>query len=63
MKRRSFDGYEGSITTWLFPVVMPGDSAQLHDKDYDYKDGKYFVKAVTNSTVAGQAVKLNLDSD
>jgi hypothetical protein len=61
VKRRSFDGYEGSITTWLFPVVMPGDSAQLHDKDYDYKDGKYFVKAVTttfDSSGASRKVEL-----
>ena len=40
---------------------MPGDSAQLHDKDYDYKDGKYFVKAVTttfDSSGANRKVEL-----
>ena len=45
-KRLTFDGYEGSITTWLVPHIMPGDSAELHDADYEYKDGKYYVRAV-----------------
>ena len=48
-RRLSFDGYEGSITTWLVPSVIPGDSAVLHDEDYEYKDGKYFVQSVTTS--------------
>ena len=55
VKRRSFDGYEGSLTGWLYPNVLPGDSAMLHDDDYDYKDGKYFVKAVTTSFGASGA--------
>lgn len=45
-KRLSFDGYDGSITTWLVPFIMPGDCADLHDADYDYKDGRYYVRAV-----------------
>lgn len=45
--RRSFDGYDGSITTWLLPVCRPGDSARLHDADYPEKDGCYFVRSVT----------------
>lgn len=45
-KRLSFDGYDGSIDTWLVPYITPGDSAVLHDADYDYKDGKYYVRAV-----------------
>lgn len=48
-RRLSFDGYEGSITTWLVPSVIPGDSAVIHDEDYEYKDGKYFVQSVTTS--------------
>ena len=46
LKRLSYDGYDGSITTWLVPYVTPGDCAELHDADYDYKDGRYFVRAV-----------------
>ena len=47
--RRSFDGYDGSITTWLVPECRPGDSAVLHDADYPDKDGTYFVRAVTTT--------------
>lgn len=47
LKRRNFDGYEGSITGWLIPECEPGDSVTLHDKDYEYKDGTYFVTGVT----------------
>ena len=47
VKRRTFDGYDGSITTWLVPECQPGDSANLHDGDYPDKDGCYFVRSVT----------------
>ena len=49
VKRRTFDGYEGSITGWLIPMCRPADSVTLHDKDYPYKDGTYFVTSVTTS--------------
>lgn len=45
-KRLTFDGYDGSITTWLVPAVVPGDSADLYDADYDYKNGRYYIRAV-----------------
>lgn len=47
LRRRSFDGYDGSITAWLLPYVEPGYAAELHDREYEYKDGRYFVNAVT----------------
>lgn len=47
VKRRTFDGYEGSITTWLIPMCRPADSVTLHDADYEYKNGTYFVTSVT----------------
>lgn len=47
VKRLSFDGYEGNITTWLIPYCKPGDIAELRDEDYPEKDGRYFVQAVT----------------
>jgi len=47
VKRRSFDGLEGNITTWLVPYCQPSDSVTLHDADYPYKDGTYFVTSVT----------------
>lgn len=47
VKRLSFDGYDGNITTWLIPYCKPGDMAELRDEDYPEKDGRYFVQAVT----------------
>lgn len=47
VKRRTYDGYEGSITGWLIPVCRPADSVTLRDKEYPYKDGTYFVTSVT----------------
>lgn len=47
LKRRNYDGYEGSITGWLIPECVPGDTVKLHDGDYPKKDGEYFVQAVT----------------
>ncbi len=47
--KRMSDGYEGSITTWLIPAVAPGYSAEVVDEDFPYKDGSYYVTAVTTS--------------
>lgn len=48
-RRLSFDGYDGDITTWLVPHVLPGDSAELYDREYEYKNGRYYVQAVTTT--------------
>ena len=48
-RRRVYDGYEGSITGWLIPFVKPGYSAYIHDEDYDFKNGWYYVVSVTTS--------------
>lgn len=40
-----YDGYEGNFTGWMTPYVKPGDAVQLHDGEYGYKDGKYYVVA------------------
>ena len=47
LRRRTFDGYDGSIDAWLLPECQAGDSVELHDHDYPYKEGTYFVRAVT----------------
>lgn len=49
LKRRNFDGYDGSIETWLIPDCVPGDTATLRDRDYPEKDGSYFVRSVTTT--------------
>ena len=56
-KRLTFDGYDGSITTWLVPFIIPGDCADLHDEDYDYKDGRYYVRAVKTEFSSSGAIR------
>lgn len=47
--RHSADKYEGSIDTWLVPMVKPSYSARMKDSDYPEKNGKYFVSSVATS--------------
>lgn len=49
MKYLSYDGYEGSVTGWLIPYVEPTYSAHIHDKEYEYKTGSYYVVSVTTT--------------
>jgi hypothetical protein len=49
LKYLVFTGYEGSITAWLIPYVEPGYSATVRDAEYEYKDGTYYVVAVTTT--------------
>lgn len=61
LKRRSFDGYEGSITTWLQPVCKAGDAAHIRDDEYKEKNGTYFVSSVTTEfSSAGGKRKIDL---
>ena len=57
VKRRSFDGLDGSITTWLIPYCAPGDTATIHDADYSHKDGTYYVRSVTTDFSASGGVR------
>lgn len=47
--QRCYEGYEGSIITWLIPYAEPGYSANIEDEDYPYKNGTYYISAVTTS--------------
>lgn len=49
LRKRQYDGYEGSITTWLIPEVENGYSAEIVDEDYEFKNGWYYVTAVTTT--------------
>jgi hypothetical protein len=49
MKYLTYTGYEGSITGWLAPYVEPTWSAHMHDKEYEYKTGSYYVISVTTT--------------
>ena len=49
MKYLTYTGYEGSVTGWLVPYVEPTYSAHIHDKEYEYKTGSYYVISVTTT--------------
>lgn len=54
-------GYEGGITAFLEPIVSPGDAAQLDDKKYPARAGKYFVEEVEGSfSVSGGRQKIKI---
>ncbi len=61
MKYLVFDGYEGSITGWHLPVVEPGYSATIIDKEYEFKTGTYYVVSVaTSANGSGIIRKVNI---
>ena len=42
-----FTGYEGDMTTWLYPYVTYGYTAHPQDTAYPQREGGYYVEAVT----------------
>jgi hypothetical protein len=42
-------GYEGSITSFLIPFVVPGDMAVIDDTKYTQRVGRYFITGVEGS--------------
>jgi hypothetical protein len=44
-----YNGYKGSITTFLRPNVAVGNVAVIQDKEYPDRDGKYIVDKVTTT--------------
>lgn len=63
VRARSYNGYEGSITGWLLPYCEPTWTARVKDADYPYKDGGYYIVAVTTSVdgSGGGRRKIQLD--
>lgn len=49
LQRYSYDGYEGAIETFLEPYIEPTMVADLVDKQYGERDGKYYVESVETS--------------
>jgi len=49
MKYLTYDGYEGNIIGWLIPFVEPTYSAHIHDREYEFKTGSYYVISVTTT--------------
>lgn len=47
LNRYSYDGYRGTIETFLEPRVEPTYVASITDRQYAERDGNYFVESVT----------------
>lgn len=61
LKRLSYSGYRGDLTTWGVPFVQRGYNAKIIDKDYPAREGVYFVKSVnTDFSIAGFRRKIEL---
>lgn len=52
LERHSYDGYDGSITTFLEPYAVPGMVANLTDPLYPDRSGRYYIESV--ETTFGQ---------
>ena len=48
-KRLVNRGYEGALTTFLFPLAEPSMAAQIEDSKYPARTGKYFIESVEGS--------------
>lgn len=48
-KNKMAPGYEGTFDSWLIPYVEPTYTIGIYDKDYPYKDGRYYAESVTIS--------------
>lgn len=58
---KSYTGYEGSFQAWLVPYCDAGYKILLKDKDYEYKNGSYYVLAVeTTFSQSGGVRKITL---
>jgi hypothetical protein len=59
LESSSFDGFEGTVDTWCYPRIQPGDSVDLARPFYPdrHQDGKYFVEAVTIDVNGADGIK------
>lgn len=53
LKRYSFDGHRGKITTFLLPYALPGMVASIEDKVYNERSGDYFIESVETTFGTG----------
>lgn len=61
LAEKSYTGYSGSFSSWLRPYAEPTNIAKLHDPDYEYKDGEYWITAVeTEYSRSGGKRKITL---
>lgn len=61
--RLKYEGYRGSLTTFLIPQVQHGDVVDLRSAEYPERDGRYYVRSVTTSFgMNGGRQTIELDS-
>ncbi|KAA6348036.1 hypothetical protein EZS27_004488 [termite gut metagenome] len=53
LKRYSFTGYRGKITTFLLPYALPGMIASIDDPVYQERGGEYFIESVETTFGTG----------
>lgn len=46
LKMRKYDGYDGSVKSFLIPFATRGMAAKIIDKEHSNRDGQYFIKKV-----------------
>jgi hypothetical protein len=49
LKTKSYTGYSGSFTGWLVPWCDAGYKVSITDRDYEIKDGTYYVLEVVTT--------------
>lgn len=47
--KSNYSGYEGGITAFLEPAVNKGDVAKITDRQYQEREGSYFIESVSGS--------------
>lgn len=55
LKRYSYDGYAGKITTFLQPYAAPCMVAEIEDEVYRERDGRYYIEGVETTYGTGGA--------
>lgn len=49
LTKLKYDGFEGTVTSFLMPYATRGMAADIIDKEHPNRDGKYFIKKVETS--------------
>lgn len=49
MQKLKYDGFEGSVKSFLIPYASHGMTAAIRDKEHPNREGKYFIKKVVTS--------------
>ena len=55
LKRYSYDGYAGKITTFLQPYAAPCMVAEIEDEVYHERDGRYYIEGTETTYGTGGA--------